>query len=137
MNAVYADPATNDGSIFSDHLVLVWTAGGHTYALGFHVTRSRHKNSDCSTRPWPVVLHPLVELARIGDNQRMSSLARTAAPWSAAFGAFLGGAATAAGVIPAVFYDASDDATAILVVVCGLLVTPFGAFLGIWLKDRF
>jgi hypothetical protein len=67
----------------------------------------------------------------------MSSLARTAAPWSAAFGAFLGGAATAAGVIPAVFYDASDDATAILVVICGLLVTPFGALLGIWLKDRF
>jgi hypothetical protein len=29
MRAVYADPATNDGSIFSDHLVLVWTTGGH------------------------------------------------------------------------------------------------------------
>ena len=29
MRAVYADPATNDGSIFSGYLVLVWTTGGH------------------------------------------------------------------------------------------------------------
>ena len=43
MRAVYADPATNDGSVFSDHLVLVWTTGGHTYALGFHLGRSRHR----------------------------------------------------------------------------------------------
>ena len=43
MRAVYADPATNDGSIFSNHLVLVWTTGGHTYALGFHLGRSRHR----------------------------------------------------------------------------------------------
>jgi hypothetical protein len=43
MHAVYADPATNAGSAFSDHLVLVWTTGGHTYALGFHLARSRHR----------------------------------------------------------------------------------------------
>jgi hypothetical protein len=43
MRAVYADPATNDGSTFSDHVVLVWTTGGHTYALGFHLAHSRHK----------------------------------------------------------------------------------------------
>jgi len=43
MEAVYANPATNDGSVFSDHLALVWTTGGHTYALGFHVARSRHR----------------------------------------------------------------------------------------------
>jgi hypothetical protein len=43
MRAVYADPATNEGSIFSDHLVLVWTAEGHTYALGFHLAGSRHR----------------------------------------------------------------------------------------------
>jgi hypothetical protein len=43
MRAVYADPATNEGSIFSDHLVLVWTSGGHTYALGFHLGRSRRR----------------------------------------------------------------------------------------------
>jgi hypothetical protein len=43
MRTVYADPATNDGSAFSDHIVLVWTAGGHTYALGFHLSGSRHK----------------------------------------------------------------------------------------------
>lgn len=29
--------ATNIGSAFMHHLVLVWTAGGHTYAYGFHV----------------------------------------------------------------------------------------------------
>ena len=46
-------PATNDGSSFSDHLVLVWTTGGHTYALGFHLGRSRHRTQS-STRPWPV-----------------------------------------------------------------------------------
>ena len=30
-------PATNQGSAFSGHLVLVWNAEGHTYAYGFHV----------------------------------------------------------------------------------------------------
>ena len=30
-------PATNRGSAFSGHLVLVWNADGHTYAYGFHV----------------------------------------------------------------------------------------------------
>jgi hypothetical protein len=43
MRAVYADPATNEGSIFSDHLVLVWTTGGHTYAIGFHLAGWRQK----------------------------------------------------------------------------------------------
>jgi hypothetical protein len=43
MHAVYADPATNVGSVFSDHLVLVWTTGGHTYALGFHLDGSRRE----------------------------------------------------------------------------------------------
>lgn len=43
MRAVYADPATNDGSILSGHLVLVWTTGGHTYALGFHLDGSRRE----------------------------------------------------------------------------------------------
>jgi hypothetical protein len=43
MREVYANPATNAGSIFSDHLVLVWTTGGHTYALGFHLARSRRQ----------------------------------------------------------------------------------------------
>jgi len=28
--------ATNTGSIFLDHLVLVWSSGGHLYAVGFH-----------------------------------------------------------------------------------------------------
>ena len=30
MREVYADPATNEGSAFSDHVVLVWTTDGHT-----------------------------------------------------------------------------------------------------------
>ena len=40
MREVYANPATNEGSAFSDHVALVWTAGGHTYALGFHLKGS-------------------------------------------------------------------------------------------------
>jgi hypothetical protein len=28
--------ATNEGSAFSHHAVLIWTTGGHTYAVGFH-----------------------------------------------------------------------------------------------------
>ena len=28
--------ATNEGSAFARHLVLVWTLRGHTYAVGFH-----------------------------------------------------------------------------------------------------
>jgi hypothetical protein len=43
MREVYADPATNEGSAFSGHLVLVWSAGRHTYALGFHLNGSRHE----------------------------------------------------------------------------------------------
>lgn len=33
----YVPPKTNDGSAFMGHLVMVWTAGDHTYAYGFHV----------------------------------------------------------------------------------------------------
>lgn len=29
-------PRDNEGSAFSGHVVLVWTSGGHTYAVGFH-----------------------------------------------------------------------------------------------------
>ncbi len=36
MRAVYAPGATNAGSAFSDHVVLIWTVGGHTYGVGFH-----------------------------------------------------------------------------------------------------
>jgi hypothetical protein len=32
---VFVPPRTNE-SIFSGHVVLVWTAGGHTYGVGFH-----------------------------------------------------------------------------------------------------
>ena len=33
----YVPPDLNGGSAFMHHLVLVWTASGHTYAYGFHV----------------------------------------------------------------------------------------------------
>jgi hypothetical protein len=36
MRSVYVTPATNDGSAFMDHVVLIWTVRGHTYGVGFH-----------------------------------------------------------------------------------------------------
>ena len=36
MRAVYVPPATNDGSAFAHHVVLIWTVGQHTYGVGFH-----------------------------------------------------------------------------------------------------
>jgi hypothetical protein len=37
--AVFVPPATNDGSAFIHHVVLVWTVGRHTYGVGFHDVR--------------------------------------------------------------------------------------------------
>jgi protein MpaA len=34
--AAYVPPETNDGSSFANHVVLIWTVGAHTYAIGFH-----------------------------------------------------------------------------------------------------
>jgi len=39
MRAIYVPPATNDGSMFMHHVVLVWSESGHTYGFGFHNTR--------------------------------------------------------------------------------------------------
>jgi hypothetical protein len=39
MRSLYVSPATNDGSAFMYHVVLVWSEGGHTYGFGFHNTR--------------------------------------------------------------------------------------------------
>ena len=36
MHEVFVPPATNDGSAFAGHVVLIWTTQGHTYAIGFH-----------------------------------------------------------------------------------------------------
>jgi hypothetical protein len=36
MRAVFVPPASNDGSAFANHVVLVWTVGEHTYGVGFH-----------------------------------------------------------------------------------------------------
>jgi hypothetical protein len=37
MHWYFVPPATNEGSAYAGHLVLVWNADGHTYAYGFHV----------------------------------------------------------------------------------------------------
>jgi len=34
--AVFVPQATNDGSAFAHHVVLIWTVAGHTYGVGFH-----------------------------------------------------------------------------------------------------
>ena len=39
MRVIYVPPATNDGSAFVHHVVLVWSEGGHSYGFGFHNTR--------------------------------------------------------------------------------------------------
>jgi hypothetical protein len=36
MHAVFVPPATNEGSAFAHHVVLIWTVGHHTYGVGFH-----------------------------------------------------------------------------------------------------
>lgn len=66
----------------------------------------------------------------------MRNFVASTAPWSAAILAFFVGAATAAGVVPVVLYKASEDFTAFLVVMSGLLTVPAGAGLGIGLKNR-
>jgi hypothetical protein len=42
MRVDYVPPATNDGSAFMYHVVLVWTVGDHTYAFGFHNLHGIH-----------------------------------------------------------------------------------------------
>jgi hypothetical protein len=41
MRVVYVFQATNDGSAFAHHVVLIWTVGSHTYGIGFHDLRGR------------------------------------------------------------------------------------------------
>jgi len=43
MRSVYVPPATNDGSAFMHHVVLIWSHAGHTYGIGFHNTRGIHR----------------------------------------------------------------------------------------------
>ena len=43
MRAVYVPPATNDGSAFAHHVVLIWTVDHHTYGFGFHNLHGRHE----------------------------------------------------------------------------------------------
>lgn len=35
VRVVFVPAATNQGSAFANHVVLVWTVGAHTYAAGF------------------------------------------------------------------------------------------------------
>jgi hypothetical protein len=39
MRSVYVPPATNDGSAFMHHVVLIWSEAGHTSGVGFHNAR--------------------------------------------------------------------------------------------------
>jgi hypothetical protein len=39
MRAVFVPQATNDGSAFAHHVVLIWTVRQHTYGIGFHDVR--------------------------------------------------------------------------------------------------
>lgn len=39
VRAVFVPQATNDGSAFAHHVVLIWTVGQHTYGVGFHDVR--------------------------------------------------------------------------------------------------
>jgi hypothetical protein len=43
MRALYVPPATNDGSAFMHHVVLVWSEDGHSYGFGFHNTRGTRR----------------------------------------------------------------------------------------------
>lgn len=43
MRSVYVPPATNDGSAFMHHVVLIWSHAGHTYGIGFHNTWGIHR----------------------------------------------------------------------------------------------
>ena len=36
MRAVFVPQATNDGSAFANHVVLIWTVGRHMYGVDFH-----------------------------------------------------------------------------------------------------
>lgn len=36
IRAAFVPQATNDGSAFANHVVLIWTVGRHTYGVGFH-----------------------------------------------------------------------------------------------------
>lgn len=38
---VYVPPRTNEGSAVAGHVMLIWTARGHTYGVGFHDTSTR------------------------------------------------------------------------------------------------
>ena len=74
----------------------------------------------------------------VGKNRRMSvnGFVAGSAPFGATLLGFLIGAATAASVVPVVLYKATEFETAVLVAVCGIVVAPFAALVGLALKNR-
>src|SRR3989442_6935013 len=60
MRSIYVLPATNDGSAFMHHVVLIWTVGGHTYGIGFHDVRGipRTLSLDPALARWVVLVPP-------------------------------------------------------------------------------
>ncbi|MFZ1881743.1 MAG: hypothetical protein WAU41_16490 [Gaiellaceae bacterium] len=43
LHAVFVPQATNDGSAFAHHVVMIWTVGSHTYGIGFHDVSTIHQ----------------------------------------------------------------------------------------------
>jgi hypothetical protein len=60
MHWYYVGPTANEHSAFTGHLVLVWTASGHTYAYGFHVltTLADARKLDLELVRHLVTVHP-------------------------------------------------------------------------------
>ena len=60
MRWYYVTPRTNIGSAFMNHLVLVWTLSGHTYADGFHVvdTLAQARALDLELIHHLIYIHP-------------------------------------------------------------------------------
>lgn len=63
MHWYYVPRATNGGSAFMGHLVLVWTAAGHTYAYGFHVL---HTLAQARALDMELVRHLVTVRPRVG-----------------------------------------------------------------------
>jgi hypothetical protein len=52
IQSVYVPPATNEGSAFMHHVVLIWSVGGHTYGIGSTTSKGSTERCFWMTR-WP------------------------------------------------------------------------------------
>ena len=60
MHVVFVPEATNDGSAFAHHVVLIWTERGHTYGIGFHAVDGlgNARNLDVALARGIEMVHP-------------------------------------------------------------------------------